>query len=344
MSYSLYLWHWPLIVFTKMGFLPFIPRMFWPYALSILALSLAAGALSWRLIEQPFRVGRLRKMSRPKLLGVTGLAMACSAAVALALLSLNGLKSRFPANAIKVADMMDAQPQTRVGTCFITTKYRFEQFRPDLCMKIDPAKKNYLLLGDSHSAALWYGLTKLLPAVNILQASVSGCNPILNAPEGRNCGQMMRYVFRDFLPSHPVNAIFLTARWRDETDFDKDSDTVDWCTRHQIPVHVLGAVVEYDTPLPRLLAYSIAFNDSGLPERHMLKRFQELDAAMKQRSEGGWKVHYASIVDAECPRGECSRYADTASSVPLMGDDNHLSNAGSVFVVQRLILAGELPL
>ena len=66
-----------------------------------------------------------------------------------------------------------------LGEQVITTKYRFEQFRPDLCMKIDPAKRNYLLLGDSHSTALWYGLTKLMPNANILQASVSGCNPTL---------------------------------------------------------------------------------------------------------------------------------------------------------------------
>jgi len=65
---------------------------------------------------------------------------------------------------------------------------------------------------------------------------------------------------------------------------------------------------------------------------------------MKQRAEVSWKVHYVSIIDAECPKGECLRYADTSNRVPLMGDDNHLSNEGSVLVVRKLIMAGQLPL
>lgn len=45
-SYSLYLWHWPLTVFGKSSGLATI----WIFLLSI-----ACGALSWRFVEQPFR-------------------------------------------------------------------------------------------------------------------------------------------------------------------------------------------------------------------------------------------------------------------------------------------------
>lgn len=343
-SYSVYLWHWPLIVFTKMEFSPLLQQRHLLYVLTIIAFSLGLGALSWRVVEQPFRIGQGRKMSRPKVFGIAATAIACSASVALALLSLNGLQSRFPPNANKVAEMIDTPQQLRVGTCFITTKYRFEQFRADLCMKVDPEKSNYLLLGDSHSAVLWYGLTKLMPAANILQASVSGCNPVLNTPASNSCGQMMQYIFNEFLPSHSIQAVFLTARWSSEADFANLSGTVNWCARHKIAVYILGPVVEYDAPLPKLLAFSIAYNDPGLPERHMLKRFLDLDSAMRLTAEDGWKVHYVSIVDAECQKGECIRYADAGSEVALMADDNHLSNAGSLWVVQKLITAGELPL
>lgn len=343
-SYSVYLWHWPLIVFIKMGFLPFLSENHRLYVLSIAALSLGLGAASWRLVECPFRVGLVRNISRPKVFGTAAAAIACSAAVALALLSLNGLQSRFPTNAIKVAKLIDTPQQMQIGTCFITTKYRFDQFRADLCMKVDPAKNNYLLLGDSHSAALWYGLSKLMPSANILQASVSGCNPILSDSTHDNCGQMMQFIFHEFLPSHSIQGVFLTARWSNEADFESVRGTVDWCSKHNIAVYILGPVVEYDASLPKLLAFSIAFNDPDLPARHMERRFLDLDTSMRTRTEHDWKVHYVSIVDAECQKGECVRYADRGNELALMGDDNHLSNAGSVWVVRRLMAAGKLPL
>jgi peptidoglycan/LPS O-acetylase OafA/YrhL len=50
-SYSVYLWHWPLITFAKYG------HFTGPWSSAgVLAASLCLGILSWRFIEQPFRV------------------------------------------------------------------------------------------------------------------------------------------------------------------------------------------------------------------------------------------------------------------------------------------------
>jgi peptidoglycan/LPS O-acetylase OafA/YrhL len=51
-SYSFYLWHWPLIVFTQYWYDQRAPA--WAVALAVLA-SAGLGALSWRWIEHPFR-------------------------------------------------------------------------------------------------------------------------------------------------------------------------------------------------------------------------------------------------------------------------------------------------
>ncbi len=147
-SYSVYLWHWPLIVFTKMGFLAFLPRTRFGYAGSILGLSLVLGAASWRFIEQPFRVGAPGRWSRNRVFGVSLAAMATSAAVAVTFVALSGWKSRFPARAVQVAALTNDPQKARMGTCFITTKYSFkEAYQPEVCLHLDPAKDNYLLLG-----------------------------------------------------------------------------------------------------------------------------------------------------------------------------------------------------
>jgi hypothetical protein len=153
----------------------------------------------------------------------------------------------------------------------------------------------------------------------------------------------MRYIFGDFLLSHRVQGILLTARWSSEKEFENIQPTIDWCEQHKIPVYIFGPVIEYDAPLPKLLAYAIAFNDPHIAEQHMRKEFFALDAALKRKAEDEWKVRYVSIIDAECTGGLCLRYADDARTVALLGDDNHLSNAGSLLVVQKLLAAGQLP-
>jgi peptidoglycan/LPS O-acetylase OafA/YrhL len=343
-SYSVYLWHWPLIVYTGMGFLAFLPRTRFGYASSIMGLSLVLGALSWKFVEQPFRAGVPGRWTRNKVFGVSLAAMATSAAVALVFLALGGWKTRFPSQAVQIAAQTSQPQDARMGTCFITTKYRFrEDYQPDVCLRIDPAKDNYLLLGDSHSAVLWSGLQSQMTGVNVLQASASGCNPVLGTTTSNDCGRMMKYIFGSFLPSHSIRGIFLTARWRDDFEFARLAPTVVWCRQHNIPVYIFGPVVEYDAPLPKLLAYSIAFKDPGVVERHMRSEFFAMDTEMKHMAEADWKVHYISIADAACSGGKCLHYADSAETIAFLGDDNHFSTAGSKLIAQKLIASGELP-
>ncbi len=56
-SYSLYLWHWPVIVLTRQGgaFLPFTVGMNWRGRLVLVGMSMVAAVVSWYFIERPFR-------------------------------------------------------------------------------------------------------------------------------------------------------------------------------------------------------------------------------------------------------------------------------------------------
>jgi peptidoglycan/LPS O-acetylase OafA/YrhL len=51
-SYSLYLWHWPLIVFTRFAIGLGLLR---PWILALPVASFLISSLSYRLVEQPFR-------------------------------------------------------------------------------------------------------------------------------------------------------------------------------------------------------------------------------------------------------------------------------------------------
>jgi peptidoglycan/LPS O-acetylase OafA/YrhL len=339
-SYSVYLYHWPLIVFTRMGFLSWIPRGNRSYALTIVAASLFLGTISWLLVERPFRTGLFRTLSRPWLFGICGGSVAFASCLALVVVISAGLPSRFPPRAVQIAAQLDQPVQIRRGVCFIDDTTHFQDFRPDACVHFEPSKKNYLLLGDSHSAALWYGLSTQMTAVNIMQATSAGCKPNIDSPRGRDCAQMIDFIFGKYLPTHLVDALFVSARWYRESDFDHLRSTIEWCKRNGVPVVVFGPVMEYDAPLPKLLAYSIASGDPSLAQRHIRSEMFNWDRTMQREAENDWHVHYVSLISLQCTNGVCINYADPAQRLSLMKDDNHFSDAGSMLIAKKILAGG----
>ena len=229
----------------------------------------------------------------------------------------------------------------RVGTCFITTENHFESYEYGACLHEDKEKKNYLLLGDSHSAMLSSALAAELKDSNVMQASTADCAPSL-APSGSDdCKKMMTYIFQHYLPTHPVQGVFLVGRW-EQKNLDSLTKVISWAKQHRVAVTVFGPVPEYDAPLPRLLAYSIAWSKPSLPSQHLVAGPKLLDAEMEQINATTWHVPFISLYSEICKADICLEYADSARKLPLMGDDNHLSAPGASLVVRRLVDKGEL--
>jgi peptidoglycan/LPS O-acetylase OafA/YrhL len=353
-SYSLYLWHWPIIVLQKTGMLVGSggitleghPALLSQHRFDMLVevvFSFALAVLSWRFVEKPFRSGALRLSGRP-LFVLSGGAMAVLLGSATWMVLAQGFTGRFPVKALQVASVLDNQQGTqsmRVGTCFITTEYHFERYDYDTCLRADKEKRNYLLLGDSHSAMLWHALATELKYSNVMQASTAACEPSL-APSGTDdCKKMMAYIFQHYLPTHQIQGLLLVGRW-EQKNLDPLTNLISWAKQNQLPVIVFGPVPEYDAPLPRLLAYAIAWNKPGLASQHLVAGPKFLDAEMQQIAETTWHVRYISLYDEICSTTGCLEYADPARKLPLMWDDNHLSAPGASFVVQRLVDKGEL--
>src|SRR5262249_21356921 len=102
--------------------------------------------------------------------------------VGAAIVLTNGLPSRYPPEAVRVASFLNntdaaTDAQYRVGSCFLTSKNTFTDFSAATCLAQDPQKRNILLIGDSHAAQLWYGLASTFKDVNFMQATASGCKP-----------------------------------------------------------------------------------------------------------------------------------------------------------------------
>lgn len=339
-SYSLYLWHWPLIVFQGMESSPMSGVSVRLAKLITIVVSIAVATLSWKFVESPFRAGRMR-MPRAALFKVAAGVASAVAAVGIAAIIYGGFPSRYPSKAIQVATYLDydSGKYFREGTCFISSGYKYSDYNFSECLHQDPSKQNYLLLGDSHAAHLWYGLSTTLHGINLLQATASGCKPTLDQPllTAATCKQMMSYIYKDYLPSHHVDRLLIAARWQDE-DILPLSRSLDWLKDRGISVVLFGPMVQYDMALPRLLAFSIRGNDKTIPDEHRVNQ-RGLDDAISGLAEKK-DVEYISFYRSLCGPRSCQEFA--GNGVPLQFDYGHLTKEGSLLVAQKLIGSGDL--
>jgi peptidoglycan/LPS O-acetylase OafA/YrhL len=345
-SYSLYLWHWPLMVFYKFGFTMINGLNHHQSQAFLLVLSMVAAVLSWRFVEIPFRSGSLRIGRRPLFALAAGVTIAvmigCSAAV-----EEDGLPSRFAEGARQVAAYIDADPvdnrdQYRNGTCFISAETSsLKDYAAGTCLS-EHGQKRILILGDSHAAAMWWGLDQVLTDVDVMQATASGCKPVLNQRPRQHaaCTQIMSYALREFLPTHKVDAVLIEAHW-DSDDLESLGETIDWLKDHAAPIILFGPIVQYDASLPRLLAMSINEHDPSLPGRHLENFVKPLDFQMEELARNKWHVPYVSMRELFCSGDSCTQYA--THGVPLLSDYGHLTKAGSILAAQRITSLGILP-
>jgi peptidoglycan/LPS O-acetylase OafA/YrhL len=345
-SYSLYLWHWPLFVFYSFGFTIFEGLDHHQSQALKFAIAFILAVLSWRFVELPFRTKSWRTQ-RTVLFGGAAAATLVALIGSAVFVAMQGLPSRFSAAARQVAQYIDNDPldprdQYRNGTCFITSETAtLKDYSMSQCLPGKP-QKTVLLMGDSHAAAMWWGFNESFVNTNVMQATASGCKPVLNQRPRQHaaCTQIMNYILREYLPSHPVDAVVIEAHW-DAGDLESLGETLAWLREKGIPTFLVGPIVQYDASLPRLLAFSISQDAPLLPEQHLEKFVKPLDRQMATLARESWHVPYISLFDIFCPGDSCVQYA--APGIPLQSDYGHLTKEGSILAAQRVAALGVLP-
>ena len=346
-SYSLYLWHWPLIVYTSYGVTLVNGLARHQTQILLFSSSIVLAWLSWYFVELPFRYGSAR-VSRRVLFSGAAVVLLLVAMSSASLVASRGAPWRFSPEARAVAAYIHGEPHDaldpqRGGSCVISSlTATLRDFSIATCLPDKPGQKTLLLLGDSHAAALWWGLNQVLPEVNLMQATAVGCKPVLTQRPRQyaGCTAIMDYALKQYLPSHKVDAVLIEAHW-DEGDLPSLAATIDSLRQQKVHVILFGPIVQYDSPLPRLLALAISRDDPSLVSRHLVLMYQRLDQRMATLAEDTWHVPYVSLINLLCDKQGCTQYA--AEHVPLQSDYGHLTKAGSILAATRIVALGVLP-
>jgi hypothetical protein len=307
----------------------------------LFAIAFLLAVLSWRFVERPFRSSA--RSTRPAAVFVTtGLAALIPIAAACVFVVTTGLPARFSPEAVRVASWINSSDNAsryRTGSCFLTSNLTLASFDRFACLHQSAGRPNVLLFGDSHAAHLDYGLVRAFPNTNFLQATASLCPPIdtrnlIGRRHAPDCVQLTNYILNDYLPStHDLSVVLLGGAWTSR-DLDGLGTTISHIQSLGIPVALIGPAIEYDAPLPRLLAFSVQDRDPALAQRHRVAETRALDRIMTALARDRWHVPYFSWFDTLCPAGPCQEYA--APGIPLEQDEAHLTGPGSVAVAREM--------
>jgi len=172
-SYSLYLWHWPMIVFG--GYYVLDERALLIVRLAMAVLAFPVAWASWRFVELPFRRPRLL-LSRSALFAsaaILSLALASYGAMAFAT---KGLPSRFSQLVQRISDRGDAPDYgcTDLPIASLSTAAQ--------CWIGDArVRPSFVLWGDSHAAVYVPELRRLARAYGTsgYEITALGCPPLL---------------------------------------------------------------------------------------------------------------------------------------------------------------------
>ncbi|HEV7605719.1 MAG TPA: acyltransferase family protein [Steroidobacteraceae bacterium] len=218
-SYSLYLWHAPMLVFfERYNMVPPTPLQIALVLVGVYAVSV----VSYLIIEQPVR-RRRALVSNRRLLAVLAIAMLVLVALAEVLILTRGLPQRFDAPLLTLIERVDLHPQ--IAPC---TSLAPATLNEDGLCRFGPGESHLRAIawGDSHAATLMPAFEQLAQdrGVALGFAAHSSCRPLPGVSSAlrrdsnaQKCEEFNEAMFGVIERARP-ELVILAAHWSEPGD------------------------------------------------------------------------------------------------------------------------------
>ena len=365
-SYSLYLWHWPVLSYWHQltpGRLVSIGE-----AMVLIGLSIALATLSQRYVEKPFRNVQLMPQLPPLRTAVAAMCVFIVAGVLTR--EADGFPQRFNASASQILDTVSQGVEFR--RCSDDPMPRWTRIRCKMIGQSDRSENpSVLLIGDSHAEHFSAALHTVLASRN-LSGQVftrAGCPPLLDArtfermAERRECDFYSGVIAKILSEDTRIRLVIIAARWANYT-MDKPSEALERQTTTRIgeaealvpgdmemsrrvlesslrrmievlvaagkQVVLLGQVPPYATSPVACLVRARQSNgteqDCFAPARNVRSLLDYSNNLLRSIADASNRVEAFLPSELLCNQALCSPFLN---GVFLYRDDDHLSDAGS---------------
>lgn len=316
-SYSLYLWHWPVIVFWRYfnpdseGLAP---------KLLVIGISYLLAVASFKFIEAPTR----KPDFAFRTLGVG----AAFAAIAIATVSAIGIgKSGFPERFSSEVVRYAAASEDRApvpATCTLGE---------EVCALGADGEARFVLIGDSFAGALAPAFDEMLASRELSGALVhrNACPPLLGYRPTRGsvidadqCQARNTDALRAIARDSALQEVFLAAMsFEDGGQMERLRQTIDLFRGSGVAVSVIFGLPSTDRDLPFALAKTEAF---GHQPPTLIRVRDERFAALNSRYSNDPGVRFIDLSPVFCEGGDCR--AEIAGN-PIYHDARHLTETVS---------------
>jgi peptidoglycan/LPS O-acetylase OafA/YrhL len=343
-SYSLYLVHWPIIVFgiqLTQEMNPIVRNTL------LFLLSIAAASVSYFLIEQPFRKIRISSKSwasKSWVFGLSSFFIVATMSVAVVIIDKKGFPNRYDAQVSRVSAVTAYRWEVpfRLGQCFISLKYTNADFDVPKCLPVD-GKMHVVLWGDSMAADLYSGISIVSKSYGFStgQVTYGGCPPIYDAsvtnPPPNSCFAFNRMAIADIIKYRP-NLVILSARWylifedsKHDPNLELFQQEVRILQNANIPVIIVGQQPVYVTDVPFIIANRM--RNKGETDGRVIPAAASSEKIMAAIAREN-NIPYISILNTICVGRECP--LTTPEGFPMEFDVDHLTAEGSLLVATRI--------
>jgi peptidoglycan/LPS O-acetylase OafA/YrhL len=356
-SYSIYLWHWPLVVL-----LTYIGEQRNPLWIAAgIGFSILIGELSYHCIENTTRpkLASLNKIKELSAIAVPASIVVCGA---LFINLSNGLNidSRYGASLL-TSKYVDKYSTSNYLTPYVKNQYKedcnffdAETYTakdkpiPNSCIEKETKKGHGVFLwGDSHAQALSFGIRSLLNnGINFYQIASSGCQPHIGgdtATEGEfkvSCDRSNKAAIDAIAKLKPDVVIMAQRSDHEKNNYDQiSSHLIELGIKHII---LIGPVPQWQPSLPRAIALRhFDQNIKNTTDDSFEYRLFDTDKTMKSRYRKNTIISYISLLDQLCKGDECLAKVDNVNT-PLIWDYGHLSLEGSKYIAQHILSQNEV--
>lgn len=335
-SYPLYLWHWPLLVFGGRLMSGGLTKI---NTLILVAAAFAASIATYRLVELPIRFGAISRRGRIALtlaasvflLGGLGLVTAS-----------RGWDVRYPAAVRPFLHAGDYEPAFRTHQCMLTGE---DMLFADFCAgkRQSPEQPLFLIWGDSHGAMLNRELATAANAhgMALAQYTSSACPPILGFEMDirPHCRALNDEAFRQITRLRPVT-VLLAADWPQYLSKNALSLLPATVTRLRDSgvqnIVLLGAVPHWNPTLAEAMAQALRSTKSEtLPERSRIGLSDDMPQVEAELAAAATRLslHYVSAYQTFCNNDGCLIKAAPDEQELTSFDNAHLTASAARFLI-----------
>ncbi|TYT27130.1 acyltransferase [Luteimonas viscosa] len=350
LSYSLYLWHWPILAFIRY----FFGTVSVPHAALAVAGILALSVLSYRRVERP-----ARRIAWPATRQVA-LLLALPAMLVLLpaahVVKKDGLQKKIESSVAYRKGVQVLEEETAAAFSY-NYNCQLSKHVPDILF--DPrcvvgaeapatVETRVLLWGDSH-AAHHIGALDLLArhaGISIRNASHSSCPPVFPGDYSYGRFKAGCSAFRPYIREHVRNGEFdvviFGGAWE---SYDREPGFRPDLLETIAEVRASGARVVLLGQVPTLGTYNrecdmrwIRLGSANCSELKVRNKGRPINDYLASLATPDGAIAYLDISSAICDEASCPAYLD---GKPIYFDRAHLSMRGSWRVGERLVATGQ---